>query len=84
MAKLTGRVLDAPIIEYSGGKVANINKSNPGKWFLDKNQYVVSQSFTNWCLLDLAGLSENQFKEVVMGFSSVGKAVGMNISRHQS
>ena len=32
MAKLTGRVLDAPIIEYSGGKVANINKTTPGKW----------------------------------------------------
>jgi len=81
MAKLTGRVLDAPVIEYSGGKVANINKSNPGKWFQDKNQYVLAQSVTNWCLMDLAGLSENQFKEVVMGFSNVGKEVGMNISK---
>merc|ERR1712096_595328 len=80
-AKLTGRVLDAPVIEYSGGKVANINKSNPGKWFQDKNQYVLAQSVTNWCLMDLAGLSENQFKEVVMGFSNVGKEVGMNISK---
>eukprot|EP00092_Neocalanus_flemingeri_P007368 GFUD01007955.1.p1 GENE.GFUD01007955.1~~GFUD01007955.1.p1 ORF type:complete len:1043 (+),score=306.14 GFUD01007955.1:186-3314(+) len=81
MAKLTGRVLDAPVIEYSGGKVANINKSNPGKWFQDKNQYVVGQTCTNWCLFDLSGLSENQFKEVVMGFSNVGKEVGMNISK---
>merc|ERR1712096_309363 len=33
------------------------------------------------CLMDLAGLSENQFKEVVMGFSNVGKEVGMTISK---
>ena len=81
MASLTGRVLDAPVIEYSGGKVANINKSNPGKWFQDKNQYVLGQTANNWCLMDLAGLSENQFKEVVMGFSNVGKECGMSISK---
>merc|ERR1719481_2164045 len=81
MAKLTGRVLDAPIIEYSGGKVANINKTTPGKWFQDKNQYVLGQSCTNWCLLDLSGLSDKQILEVAMGFANVGKEVGMNISK---
>ena len=33
MATLTGRVLDAPSIEYAGGKSSSINKANPGKWF---------------------------------------------------
>ena len=81
MAKLTGRVLDAPIIEYSGGKVANINKASPGKWFQDKNQYVLGQTCTNWCLMDLAGLSDKQAMEVAAGFGNVGKEVGMNISK---
>merc|ERR1712240_441974 len=81
MAKLTGRVLDAPIIEYSGGIVASINKSAPGKWFQDKNQYVLGQSCTNWCLFDLSGLSDKQTMEVAMGFANVGKEVGMNISK---
>ena len=84
MAKLTGRVLDAPIIEYHGGKEAKINKTSPGKWFQDKQQYVSAASFTNWCVVDLAGLSENNYKDVIMGFSSVGKEVGMNISKNKA
>ena len=84
MAKLTGRVLDAPIIEYHGGKEAKINKASPGKWFQDKQQYVSAASFTNWCVVDLAGLTENNFKDVIMGFSSVGKEVGMNISKNKA
>ena len=43
MATLTGRVLDAPSIEYAGGKAATINKANPGKWFQDKNMYVAAE-----------------------------------------
>ena len=31
MATLQGRVLDAPFIEYAGGKAASINKANQGK-----------------------------------------------------
>ena len=84
MAKLTGRVLDAPIIEYHGGKEAKISKTTPGKWFQDKQQYVSAASFTNWCVVDLAGLSENNYKDVIMGFSSVGKEVGMNISKNKA
>ena len=34
--------------------------------------------------MDLAGLSENNFKDVIMGFSSVGKEVGMNISKNKA
>ena len=84
MSTLTGRVLDVPIIEYSGGKVANINKANPGKWFQDKNQYVLAQTCKSWCIVNLASLSENQLKDVVLGFSSVGKDVGMNISKNRA
>jgi len=84
MAKLTGRVLNAPVIEYGAGKEVSINKTQPGKWFQDKCQYVSAQSCTNWCLVDLAGLSENQFKEVVQGFSKVGKENGMNISQNRA
>ena len=73
MAKLTGRVLDAPIIEYASGKEVKINNKTPGKWFQDKCQFVSGQSCTNWCLVDLAGLNENQFKDVVLGFSNVAK-----------
>ena len=34
--------------------------------------------------MDLAGLSENNYKDVIMGFSSVGKEVGMNISKNKA
>ena len=73
MAKLTGRVLDAPIIEYASGKEVKINNKTPGKWFQDKCQFVSGRSCTNWCLVDLAGLNENQFKDVVLAFSNVAK-----------
>ena len=81
MAKLTGRVLNAPVIEYSGGKEVKVNDKQPGKWFQDKCHYVNASSCTNWCMVDLAGLSEAQFKEVVMGFHNVGKENGMSISK---
>ena len=84
MAKLTGRVLDVPVIEYHGGKTATIKKDSPGKWFQDKQHYVSASSFTNWCVVDLAGLTENNYKDVVMSFSSVGKEVGMNISKNKA
>merc|ERR1719369_2054177 len=79
MATLTGRVLDAPVIEYAGGKVANINKTNPGKWFQDKNQYVSGQTVANWCLIDLAGLSEKQLKEAVKNFEKNGNKLELVI-----
>ena len=62
-----------PVIDYAGGKEAKIKKDQPGKWFQDKCHYVNASTCNNWCLVDLAGLSEAQFKEVVMGFHSVGK-----------
>jgi len=82
MAKLTGRVLDAPIIEYAANKTVTINNKSPGKWFQDKCHYVSAKSCTNWCLVDLAGLKEDQFKDLVLGFSKVGQEVGMNISKN--
>ena len=84
MSKLTGRVLNAPIIEYGAGKEVKINDKQPGKWFQDKCHYVAGQKCTNWCLVDLAGLSDNLFKEVVMGFSKVGKENGMTISGNKA
>ena len=79
MATLSGRVLDAPSIKYAGGKAANINKASPGKWFQDKNQYVAAQKVTNWALLDLAQLTDEQSKQVVAGFAGVGKDVGIRV-----
>ena len=35
-------------------------------------------------MVDLAGLSEANYKDVVMSFSSVGKEVGMNISKNKA
>merc|ERR1712240_112357 len=82
MSKLTGRILDPPSIEYKdNGKdknVVNINKSNPGKWFQgDKNKYLEGSKVDNWAVLDMALLSDTQYKEVVQGFSSVGKENGI-------
>ena len=84
MATLSGRVLDAPSIEYAGGKAATINKANPGKWFQDKNQYVAAEKVTNWALLDLAQLTDDQTKQVVAGFAGVGKEVGMTFNKNQA
>merc|ERR1712048_1332312 len=64
--------------------MGKINNKTPGKWFQDKCQFVSGQSCTNWCLVDLAGLNENQFKEVVLGFSNVAKENGMNISKNRT
>merc|ERR1712240_345493 len=82
MSKLTGRILDPPSIEYKdNGKdknIVNINKSNPGKWFQgDKNKYLEGSKVENWAVLDMAHLSDTQYKEVVQGFCSVGKENGI-------
>jgi len=82
MSKLTGRILDPPSIEYKdNGKdknIVNINKSNPGKWFQgDKNKYLEGSKVDNWAVLDMAHLSDTQYKEVVQGFCSVGKENGI-------
>jgi eukaryotic translation initiation factor 2C len=84
MATLTGRVLDAPSIEYAGGKSSTINKANPGKWFQDKNHYVSAEKVTNWMLLDLASLTSDQQQQVVNGFSGVGKEVGMVFNKNKA
>ena len=39
---------------------------------------------TNWTLLDLAQLTEDQSKQVVMGFSGVGKEVGMVFNKNKA
>jgi len=82
MSKLTGRILDPPCIEYKDNgtdkNVVNINKSNPGKWFQgDRNTYLDGSVVDNWAVLDMAQLSDNQYKEVVQGFVTVGKENGI-------
>eukprot|EP00092_Neocalanus_flemingeri_P072437 GFUD01089177.1.p1 GENE.GFUD01089177.1~~GFUD01089177.1.p1 ORF type:complete len:635 (+),score=195.98 GFUD01089177.1:285-1907(+) len=81
MTKLTGRILDPPSIEYrDNGKdknIVNINKTNPGKWFQDKNTYLNGADVSNWAVLDMAQLNDGQYKEVVQGFVTVGKENGI-------
>ena len=84
MATLTARILDAPAIEYAGGKSTVINKASPGKWFQDRNQFVVAVKVTNWTLLDLAQLSEDQTKQLISGFGSVAKDMGMSFNKNIS
>jgi len=87
MSKLSGRILDPPSIEYKkldGGKLSNvvtINKANPGKWFQDRNMYLDGKNVEKWAILDLAQLSDAQFKEVVDGFVKVGKENGIRFGR---
>ena len=84
MTKLTGRILDPPSIEYKdNGKdknVVTINKTNPGKWFQDRNAYLNGSEVDSWAVLDMAQLSETQYKEVVHGFVTVGKENGIKFS----
>jgi len=84
MTKLTGRILDPPSIEYKdNGKdknIVTINKSNPGKWFQDRNTYLNGSEVGNWSVLDMSQLSEAQYKEVVQGFVAVGKDNGIKFS----
>jgi len=80
MATLTGRVLDAPVIEYADKKESSINKATPGKWFQGKNQYVVGGMVSNWCVLDFAMLTDGNFQEIVQNFASVGKESGLKFN----
>ena len=84
MATLTARILDAPSIEYAGGKSTVINKASPGKWFQDRNQFVAAVKVTNWTLLDLAQLSEDQTKQLINGFAGVAKDLGMSFNKNIS
>merc|ERR1719192_2546642 len=80
MAKLTGRILNPPSIEYKQKNIVEINKNNPGKWFMNKQHYVDGVSVKNWALLDMASLTNPQLSEVTAGFLSVGKENGINFS----
>ena len=84
MSRLTGRILNPPSIEYKqkekSKNVVEINKNNPGKWFMDKQHFVDGVSVKSWALLDMAGLTADQQKEVTAGFLSVGKENGINFS----
>ena len=84
MTKLTGRILNPPSIEYKdNGKKQNvieINKNNPGKWFMEKNLFVDGVKVNNWALMDLAGFTDKEINEVKAGFVSVGKENGIVFS----
>jgi len=45
---------------------------------------VAAQKVTNWALLDLAQLTDDQSKQVVAGFAGVGKDVGMTFNKNQA
>jgi len=80
MTKLTGRILNPPSIEYKDGKNIDINKNNPGKWFMDKQVFVDGVHVKSWALLDFANLSDKERDEVKAGFSTVGKENGIVFS----
>ena len=85
MSKLTGRILNPPSIEYkqkdkNTKNIVEINKNNPGKWFMDKQHFVDGVSVKKWALLDMASLTDAQQTEVTAGFLSVGRENGINFS----
>ena len=84
MTKLTGRILTPPSIEYKATEkqqnIVDINKNNPGKWFMDKKTYVDGVHVNNWALLDLANLTEKEREEVKTGLLSVGRENGIVFS----
>ena len=84
MSKLTGRILNPPSIEYKqkekNKNIVEINKNNPGKWFMDKQHFVDGVSVKHWALLDMASLTDAQQTEVTAGFLSVGRENGINFS----
>jgi len=88
MTKLTGRILDPPSIEYKANdkqqNVVEINKNNPGKWFMDKKMFVDGVRVSHWALLDLANLTEKELGEVKAGFTSVGRENGITFSSGSS
>ena len=55
---MTGRVWDAPIIQYYGGKEAKINKTSPGKWFQDQTVVLHEAQYRHSVLLE-----RNNFQE---------------------
>ena len=84
MTKLTGRVLDPPSIDYKNNAQVKILPKNPGKWFMDKKQYVSGVSVKNWAFLNMASLDEKQCKEIQSRFCSVGKDNGLHFSSSRS
>jgi len=85
MTKLTGRVLDPPTIEYKTTEKFNgavkILPQNPGKWFMDRKQFVNGVTVNNWAFLNMAGLSDEESKEIQNAFCSVGKENGLHFSK---
>jgi len=85
MTKLTGRVLDPPTIEYKATDKFNgtvkILPQNPGKWFMDRKQFVNGVTVNNWAFLNMAGLSDEESKEIQNAFCSVGKENGLHFSK---
>ena len=57
--------------------MVTINKTNPGLWRQDKNQYLDGSSVDNRALLDLSRMDDAQRKTVVAGFVSMGKENGI-------
>ena len=90
MTRLTGRILDPPSIEYKTGPKMNgmvkILPQNPGKWFMDKKQYVSGVTVNNWAFLNMAHpmLTEDNCKEIQHMFYTVGKDNGLHFNKGQS
>ena len=77
MAQLTGRLLPPPTIEYSKKSQVKIAPHNPGKWMQrsQANLYVDGKVLKYWALLDLARLSEMEYKEMIMQLVLVARGV---------
>lgn len=90
MTKLTGRILDPPSIEYKTTPKMNgqvkINPQNPGKWFMDKKQFVSGVTVNNWAFLNMAhpALTDEHCKEIQNKFYNVGKENGLSFNKGQS
>ena len=77
MAKLTGRLLPPPSIEYRQGKQVKMYKQNPGKWVQKSqdNLYKSGMELSDWAVLDLARLSKGEYEAMVQQLVIVANGV---------
>jgi len=90
MAKINGRILAPPSIGYQGYKqsdksVVHINPREPGSWRPRPNQhlYVNGMKLDNWAVLDLCGLHDQEYHNVIQAFVDVGREVGISITNKE-
>ena len=77
LLELKARILPPPSIEYQGNKEVPINPKSPGSWVNRGSRYLSGSNIQNWAILDLAGLSDGNHREIVNGFVKEGGYIAL-------